>query len=101
MMNKKRNITASPLDVVMLLRRTKYKKVSEYIPKYNPLNFSEGNSKKLSFFNDKHFARVDFWLQNSLDRTIQGLERNRKEKKTGKFLPNSFIKSNQERSHDD
>ena len=97
MLNKKHNITVSPLDVVMHLRRTKYKKVSEYIPKYNLLNFSQGNSKKLSFFNDKNFARVDYWLQNSLDWTIQGLGRNRKEKKTGKFLPNSFIKSNQEK----
>ena len=97
MMNKKHNITVSPLDVVMHLRRTKYKKVSEYIPNYNLLNLSQGNSKKLSFFNDKNFTRVDYWLQNSSDRTIQGLGRNRKEKKTGKFLPNGFIKSNQEK----
>ena len=78
MMNNKHNITASPLDLVMHMRRTKYKKVSEYIPKYNLLNFFEGNSEKLLFFDDKNFAGIDYWLQNSLDRKIQGLGRNRK-----------------------
>ena len=73
-MNNKHNITASPLDLVMHMRRTKYKKVSEYIPKYNLLNFFEGNSEKLLFFGDKNFAGIDYWLQNSLDRKIRDWE---------------------------
>ena len=74
MMNNKHNITASPLDLVMHMRRTKYKKVSEYIPKYNLLNFFEGNSEKLLFFGDKNFAGIDYWLQNSLDRKFRDWE---------------------------